>query len=161
MNAASLFFMRTHKRPELREAIRALLAVLVPAIRGGGSVPLTDLVGAVAGAKLTAEVRARVDPRGLARFSPDPQSADTSFFNEGPETRIRLKSFDIKIPKVISGRALLEGAGGAFSLRFDRSGTPIASKLLASVRLQSLSLDDTRVLVAMETSVFDQCFELV
>jgi hypothetical protein len=152
--------MRTHKRPELREAIRALLAVLVPAIRDGGAVPLTDLVGAVAGAKLTAEVRARLDQRGLARFSPDPQSADTSFFNEGPETRIRLKSFDIKIPKVISGRALLEGAGSA-NLRFDRSATPIASKLLASVRLQSLSLDDTRVLAAMETSVFDQCFELV
>jgi hypothetical protein len=149
--------MQTHKRPDLREPIRALLDTLIPAVRDGGAVPLTDLVVAVAGAKLTGGVRVQLDARGAATFA---RNGSTShFFNEGPETRIKLKSFDIKIPAKLAGAATIDEAGGA-KLVFEPKRSLHATKLLVSVRLDAVVLSAHQVLVKMETAVFDQCFDL-
>jgi hypothetical protein len=151
--------MQTSQRPDLREPIRSLLLTLLPAAENGGAVALTALVTAVAGAKLTDDVRAQLDTRGDATFTRDGATGKTRFVNVGPETRIRLKRFDIKIPQRIAGEAIVDGSGGA-TLSLDRSATLSAVKLLLQVRLESLTLTERRVVVKMDSSMFDQCFDL-
>lgn len=149
--------MLTQKRPDLRASIVDLLAKLLPAVREGGAVPLTALVAAVVGAKLTPPVRERLDLRKDARFERDGDRA--RFANEGPESRIELKRFDIKLPRRLSGEASVRGTDGV-ELAFDRRETLAATKLLLSVRLERVELTPARVVVRMETSAFDQCIEL-
>lgn len=149
--------MQTHKRPDLREPIRTLLGKLIGVVRAGGDIPLTELVTAVAGSKLAADVRVRLDARGDVSFVHRP-TGEAHFSNEGPETRIELKRFAIKIPRRLRGDASI--AGERVDLRFDRAGTLTASKLLLSIKLERVTLDEARVVVSMESKAFDQCFEL-
>jgi hypothetical protein len=149
--------MQTHHRPELRDSILGLIARLLPAVRDGGSVPLTALVEAVVGSKLTAVVRERLDVRRDATFVRE--AAGARFTNEGPEARIELKRFDIKLPRRLSGKGEVLGEDEV-ALSFDRRETLAATKLLLSVRLERIELSPRRVLVRMETRAFDQCLEL-
>jgi hypothetical protein len=148
--------IQTHKRPDLREPIQKLCAQLVPAVKEGGEVPLTALVEAVAGDRLDAEVRRKLDSRKAAVFRMD--GGQTRFLNEGPEVKIELAKFDIKIPKRLAGHARLVGDGA--SLRFERGDTLYAAKYFFSVKLETIELTTTRVFIDMEGDSYDQCFDL-
>ena len=148
--------IQTHKRPDLREPIAKLCRQLVPAVRTGGEVPLTALVEAVAGDRLDADVRGKLDSRKAAVFRLDGQH--TSFLNEGPEVKIELKSFGIKIPRKLAGHARLVDDGAI--LRFLGANTLHATKLFFSVRLETIELTTKRVFIDMEGDSFDQCFDL-
>ena len=148
--------IQTHKRPDLREPIKKLCEQLVPAVTSGGQVPLTSLVEAVVGDRLDAEVRRKLDSRKSAVFELDGQH--TAFSNEGPEVKIELKSFNIKIPKRLAGHARLVGDGAL--LRFSGGSTLHATKFFFSVRLETIELTTQRVFIDMEGDSFDQCFDL-
>jgi hypothetical protein len=147
---------QTHKRPDLREPIQKLLTQLVPAVRDGGEVPLTSLVEAVAGDRLSDDVRRKLDARGSAVFAR--RGDQCTFENVGPDLKIELKKFDIKIPKRLAGRAQLVDDGA--SLRFEGRDTLSAAKLFFSVKLDALELTSKRVLIDMEGDTFDQIYEL-
>src|SRR5262249_49110734 len=132
------------------------LTQLVPAVRDGGEVPLTALVEAVAGDRLQDDVRRKLDSRGSAQFRK--QAAGTNFENVGPELKIELTRFDIKIPKRLAGRAVLVDDGA--SLRFEGRDTLSAAKLFFSVKLEALELSTRRVFIDMEGDSFDQIYEL-
>ena len=149
--------VQTHKRPELREPILRLLEQLLPVVQGGGEVPLVALVEAVAGDKLSDKVRSLLAGRGGARFTV--QGAEARFANEGPDVKIELKKFNIKIPPRLSGTARI--ADGGAVLRFAGRETLSATKLLFSVKLEALELHPTRIFVDMEGDSFDQVYELV
>jgi hypothetical protein len=148
--------IQTHKRPDLREPIANLCKQLVPAVTSGGQVPLTALVEAVAGDRLDADVRRKLDSRKAAVFELDGQH--TAFFNEGPEVKIELKKFNIKIPKRLAGHARLVDDGAI--LRFSGDSTLHATKFFFSVRLETIELTTQRVFIDMEGDSFDQCFDL-
>jgi hypothetical protein len=149
--------VQTHKRPELREAIQKLLSQLVPAVRDGGEVPVTALVEAVAGDRLRDDVRRQLDSRKTAVFRKQGERA--SFENVGPELKIELSKFDIKIPKRLAGTAELTGDGA--TLRFAGRDTLSAAKFFFSVKLEALELTSKRVFIDMEGDSFDQIYELV
>ena len=149
--------IQTHKRPDLREPVQKLCAQLVPAVKGGGEVSLTALVEAVVGGSLDAEVRRKLDSRKAATFRVE--SMHTSFANEGPEVKIELKTFGIKIPRRLSGHARLVDDGAL--LRFIGADTLHATKLFFSVRLETIELTTKRVFIDMEGDSFDQCFDLM
>ena len=148
--------IQTHKRPDLREPIAKLCKQLVPAVSSGGEVPLTALVEAVAGDRLDAEIRRKLDSRKDAVFKLE--TNNTSFINEGPEIKIELKRFNIKIPRRLSGHARLVDDGAI--LRFSGSHTLHATKFFFSVRLETIELTSHRVFIDMEGDSFDQCFDL-
>ena len=148
--------IQTHKRPDLRQPISNLCNQLVPAVRSGGEVPLTALVEAVVAGQLDPEVRRKLDSRKAAVFHVE--AGQTSFTNEGPEVKIELKSFGIKIPKRLAGHARLVDDGAI--LRFAGANTLHATKLFFSVRLETIELTTKRVFVDMEGDSFDQCFDL-
>jgi hypothetical protein len=149
--------VQTHKRPELREAIQKLLTQLVPAVRDGGEVPITALVEAVAGDRLSGDVRRQLDSRKAAAFRK--QGDQASFSNDGPELKIELTKFDIKIPRRLSGTASLRDDGAV--LRFAGRETLSAAKFFFSVKLEALELTSKRVFIDMEGDTFDQVYELV
>jgi hypothetical protein len=153
--------LQTHRRPELRAPIMKLLDTLVPAVRDGGAVPLTELVEAVAGDRLKPEVRAQLDARGAATFAR--QGERVLFHNEGPPVHIPLRRIEISIPARLAGAAhLIEGGA---ELGFEDPHTlHVGRKVLGvnvSVRLERAQITDRRVLVGMRPSVLDQCVELV
>ncbi len=148
--------VQTHRRPELREPVRKLLEQLLPVVRAGGDVPLVALVEAVAADRLTDKVRHLLESRGGARFRVDGTHA--AFSNEGPDLKIELKKFDLKIPARLSGTARAEGEGAI--LRFEKRETLSAAKLFFSVKLESVDLQPGRIYIDMEGDSFDQCYEL-
>jgi hypothetical protein len=142
--------IKTHHRPDLKPAILALIAKVVPAVRDGGQVPLAALVAAVVGNRLTAEARAKLDARGDMIFKH--KDGVAHFTNEGPETKIELARFNVKIARKVSGDARLVGDGA--SLRFNRG--LYAQKLFFSVHLETIEMTSERVFVDLEGSSFDQ-----
>src|SRR4051794_15511794 len=128
--------VQTHKRPELRDSIKKLLDELVPAIRAGGTVPLTALVEAVVADKLDPGVRKKLESRKSISFKLE--GGHAAFENEGPDAKIALKKFDIKIPKRLAGHARLVDGGAV--LRFERDETLSAMKLFFSVKLETIEL---------------------
>ena len=124
--------------------------------RVSACLPLVALVEAVAGDKLKDAVRAELVARGPARFLAKGDA--TTFANEGPEIKIPLAKFDIKIPKRISGSGRVAGEG--VSLRFADKETLAAKKLLVSVKLRAVELSSERVVVDMGGDLFDQVYLL-
>jgi hypothetical protein len=145
-----------HHRPELRSSIEKLLGVLVPAVEGGGDVPLTSIVEAVVGDKLTAEVRAKLDSRGAVAFTVT--DGVTSFRNDGPATKVPLKHFSIKIaPRLVGwARRVEDGA----ILRFDGAHTLFAAKLFFQVKLETIEVTKKRIFIDLEGDSFDQLITL-
>jgi len=148
--------VQTHKRPDLRDPIRKLIAELVPAIRTGGSIPLTALVEAVVADRLDPAVRKKLESRKDVGFRLD--EGQTLFGNEGPEAKIELKRFNIKIPRRLAGRARLVDDGAI--LRFEGAETLSATKLFFSVKLETIELTSKRVFIDMEGDSFDQVLDL-
>lgn len=148
--------VQTHHRPDLKAPIAKLLERLAPAVKDGGEVPLTALVEAVVGDRLDDAVRRQLDARRAAIFRAE--SGQASFENEGPELKIELKNFDIKIPKRIAGYARPTGDGAV--LKFEKRETLSATKFFFSVKLERIELTSRRVFIDMEGDNFDQCFEL-
>lgn len=143
-------------RPDLRAPVLALLEQLVPAVKSGGEVALLALVEAVAGDRLAPGVRTKLDARGAARFVQ--ASSAATFVNEGPETKIELKRFDLKIPKRLAGRAELHDDG--VRLSFEPKAALLASKLLISIRFEWIELTSAKIHVKMEQGAFDQIYLL-
>lgn len=148
--------MLTSKRPDLRAPIVAMLDQLLVAVRTCGEVPLTSLVEAVVGDKLTQAVRERIARRGDVRF--EAGDAAPRFSNEGPAMRIELKRFALVLPERLSGSARLTDDG--VTLMFDRQATLSAAKLFLRVGVERVELGPRRVVVSMETAAFSQCLEL-
>ncbi len=148
--------IQSHKRPDLRESIKRLCDQLVPAVSSGGSVPLTALVEAVVADGLEPDIRKKLDSRKMVTFKAEGDGA--AFSNEGPEVKIGLKNFDIKIPRRLAGRARKVDDGA--TLRFDGGETLSATKFFFSVKLERIELTTKRVFVDMEGDSFDQEFDL-
>lgn len=146
-----------HFRPDLRPAVERLLGVLVPAVRGGGHVPLTHLVFAVAGDRLTSDVRAKLDARGDIAFHVDAAGLAT-FRNEGPPLKIPLKHFSVKVAPRLVGHARLVDDGAI--LRFKGMDTLFATKLFFQVKLEDVEVTTKRIFVDLEGDSFDQCIRL-
>ena len=145
-----------HRMPQLREPVAKLLGTLVPAVSGGGAVPLVGLVEAIVGDKLTDDVRAKLERRGQVTFALG--DGTSTFSNEGPDLTIELKRFDIVLPRRISGHARLVEDGAI--LRFFARETLAARKLFFSVRLENVEITTRRIFVDLEGDSFDQYIQL-
>lgn len=118
--------------------------------------PLAQLVMAVAGDRVTAEMQAKLVARGDVRFAP--AGAAVLFDNEGPPLALALKRFHLEIGRRVSGRARMDGDG--VRLEFSPRETLRAKKLLVSIRLEAVDVRDSRVFVDMEGELFDQMLDL-
>lgn len=126
-------------------------------MRDGGEISLLSLAEALAGERLGAQLRRTLQLRNRVTFRPGRGGA--RFENDGAEAELRLKSFTLKVPAHLRGRAEPLEDGGVV-LRFERGRALAACKALVCTGIERIELTRRRVFVGLEGGSFDQSFDL-